>query len=162
LSLTIRAAGQADWTAIWAILEPVFRAGETYAVDPGISETAARDYWCAPIRQTYVACDGETVLGTYYLTANFAGNADHICNCGYVTAPVAQGRGAARTMLAHSLDAARRAGFTAMQYNCVVSTNERAVNLWRAHGFDIVGTLPRAFRHPVQGPVDAYVMFKEL
>jgi len=144
------------------MLEPVFRAGDTYAVDPGISRDAAQAYWMAPGKQTFAACAGDAVLGTYYLTANFAGNADHICNCGYVTAPAARGRGVARAMLAHSLGAARASGFTAMQYNCVVSTNTRAVDLWQAHGFQIAGTLPKAFRHPRQGPVDAYVMFRSL
>jgi L-amino acid N-acyltransferase YncA len=145
------------------MLRPVFRAGETYAIDPEISEDAAQAYWCAPGKQTFVAEDADgALLGTYYLTANFGGNADHICNCGYVTAAAAQGRGVARAMLAHSLDAARAAGFRAMQYNCVVSTNTRAVALWQTHGFDILGTLPRAFRHPRQGDVDAHVMFRHL
>jgi hypothetical protein len=49
-----------------------------------------------------------------------------------------------------------------MQYNLVVSTNERAVRLWKRMGFDIIGTVPGAFRHPRLGYVDAYVMFKSL
>ncbi len=153
---------QTDWPDLWAILKPVFRAGETYAIDPRITEDAARDYWCADTKQTFVAHDAGTILGTYFLTANFAGNADHVCNCGYVTSAAAQGRGVARAMLEHSLEAARVSGFAAMQYNCVVSTNTRAVALWRAYGFAIVGTLPRAFRHPRDGCVDAYIMFKDL
>ncbi|WP_424971940.1 N-acetyltransferase family protein [Dinoroseobacter sp. S76] len=158
----IRPAAPADWSAIWGMLRPVFRAGETYAIDPAISEADARAYWMASARQTFlVEADGEA-LGTYYLVANFAGNADHICNCGYVTAAAAQGRGVARAMLTHSLEAAKASGFRAMQYNCVVASNTRAVGLWQAHGFEIVGTLPEAFRHPAQGFVDAYVMMKRL
>jgi L-amino acid N-acyltransferase YncA len=163
MACDIRRCRPEDWPAMWDMLRPVFRAGETYAIDPGISEADARAYWCAPSRQTFVAEDADgALLGTYYLTANFAGNADHICNCGYVTAAAAQGRGVARAMLAHSLEAARAAGFLAMQYNCVVSTNTRAVALWQAHGFAIVGTLPRAFRHPREGRVDAHVMYRHL
>lgn len=162
MSLTIAPATAADWPAIWDMLRPVFRAGDTYAIAPDISETEARAYWLAPARQSFVATDEGRALGTYYLTANFSGNADHVCNCGYVTAPAAQGKGVARRMLAHSLDAARAAGYRAMQYNCVVSTNARAVDLWTSHGFEIVGTLPEAFRHPAQGFVDAYVMWKTL
>ncbi|WP_424975842.1 N-acetyltransferase family protein [Dinoroseobacter sp. S124A] len=160
--VTLRRAEPADWSAIWEMLRPVFRAGATYAIDPEISEADARAYWMAPERQTFVAEGAEEHLGTYYLVANFGGPADHICNCGYVTAPAAQGRGVARAMLAHSLEAARHAGFRAMQYNCVVATNTRAVGLWQAHGFEIVGTLPEAFRHPAEGLVDAYVMMKRL
>jgi GNAT superfamily N-acetyltransferase len=144
------------------MLRPVIRAGETYAIAPDISEDAARAYWCGPSRQTFVAEGEGALLGTYYLTANFAGPADHVCNCGYVTATAAQGRGVARAMLAHSLEAARMAGFRAMQYNCVVATNTRATQLWQTHGFEIVGTLPEAFRHPETGYVDDYVMWKPL
>jgi len=49
-----------------------------------------------------------------------------------------------------------------MQFNCVVSTNERAVKLWQKWGFAIVGRLPLAFRHPTHGYVDALVMFRPL
>jgi hypothetical protein len=49
-----------------------------------------------------------------------------------------------------------------MQFNLVVATNEPSVKLWQSLGFQIVGTLPGAFRHRTLGFVDAYVMFKEL
>lgn len=162
MSLVIRAAESADWPEIWSILSPVFRAGDSYAIAPDISEAEARAYWLDPMRAAFVAVDGHRVLGTYYMVANFAGNADHICNCGYVTAANARGRGIARSMLAHSLNAAHKAGFRAMQYNCVVSTNRRAVDLWQANGFSIIGTIPEAFRHPSEGLVDAFIMYRKL
>ncbi len=49
-----------------------------------------------------------------------------------------------------------------MQFNFVVSTNVRAVNLWGAMGFETVGRLPGAFRHPTLGDVDALVMYRTL
>jgi ribosomal protein S18 acetylase RimI-like enzyme len=49
-----------------------------------------------------------------------------------------------------------------MQFNFVISTNERAIKTWRAYGFEVVGTLPGAFRHPERGFVDAFVMYKQL
>ncbi|MDD9717234.1 GNAT family N-acetyltransferase [Dinoroseobacter sp. PD6] len=162
MSVTVRTAEASDWPAIWEMLRPVFRSGETYAVAPDISEHDARNYWLAPSRRTFVAEDEGAVVGTYYLAANFDGNADHICNCGYVTAAAARGRGVARRMLAHSLEAAREAGFRAMQYNCVVSNNLSAIALWKSAGFRIIATLPEAFRHPADGLVDAYVMWKQL
>ena len=102
------------------------------------------------------------MLGTYYLRPNQAGGGSHVCNCGYMTAPNATGRGVARQMCEHSLQYARLFGYRAMQFNFVVSTNERAVSLWRSLGFEIAGRLPLAFRHPVQGYVDALVMFRSL
>ncbi|MGB8181510.1 MAG: GNAT family N-acetyltransferase, partial [Stellaceae bacterium] len=71
-------------------------------------------------------------------------------------------RGVARAMCVHSLDAARARGFCAMQFNFVVATNERAIELWERCGFAMVGRLPNAFRHPRLGLVDALVMYRAL
>ena len=109
-----------------------------------------------------MAEDGGRIVGTYYLRANNRGGGAHVANCGYMTAPDGSGRGVARAMCAHSLDEARRRGFTAMQFNFVIASNERAVRLWQACGFAIVGTLPGVFMHPRLGPVDAYVMHRAL
>ena len=158
----IRKATLSDHPAIWAILKPVFRAGDTYSIDADISEADAIAYWCGPAHQTFVAeADGE-ILGTYYLRRNQGGGGAHVCNCGYMTAAQAQGRGVARAMMEQSFEVARQSGFTAMQYNFVVETNTRAVATWERAGFEIVGRLPGAFRHPDQGFVDALVMYKTL
>jgi len=157
----IRQATPADWPAIWALLEPVFRAGDTYAVDQDISEDAARAVWMDMPAATFV-WDENGVLGTFYIKKNHAGGASHVCNCGYVTAAAAQGRGIARAMCEHSQSAARALGFSAMQFNMVLETNVGAVGLWQRLGFEIVGTLPQVFDHPVQGLVNGYVMWKAL
>jgi len=119
-------------------------------------------YWMGADKETYVGQENGTVVGTYCLRANQAGGGEHVCNCGYMTAEHAQGRGVARALCLHSLDRARERGFRAMQFNCVVSTNDRAVRLWESLGFAIVGVLPQAFLHPSQGYVDAFVMFQTL
>lgn len=160
--MQIRPATPADAPALWAILEPVIRAGDTYTFDRAMPRDAALAYWLGPDRTTFVAEEGGEVLGTYYLRANQAGGGAHVCNCGYVTAAPATGRGVARAMAAHSFVAARAVGFRAMQYNFVVSSNERAVRLWRNLGFAEVGRLPGAFVHPTLGEVDALVMFRRL
>jgi ribosomal protein S18 acetylase RimI-like enzyme len=110
----------------------------------------------------FVAADESTVAGTYYLRANQLGGGAHVANCGYVTAPWATGRGVARAMCEHSLVYAKERGFLAMQFNLVVSTNTRAIKLWKRLGFETVGTLPGAFAHPALGFVDALVMFRKL
>ncbi len=162
MALTIRAAEPGDRDAIWAILKPVFRAGDTYTVDPDISREAALAYWLAPGNHVFVAVGEDGVLGTYYLKRNQGGGGAHVCNCGYVTGEAARGRGVARAMLAHSLDEAPRRGFRAMQYNFVVASNTRAIETWTRAGFREVGRLPGAFEHPVEGFVDALVMWKDL
>jgi ribosomal protein S18 acetylase RimI-like enzyme len=160
--MLIRPAASTDAGAIWRVLEPVLRAGETYTLPRGIAEREALAYWLSPEHEVFVAEDEGQVLGTYYLRANQKGGGAHVANCGYVTVPWASGQGVARTMCEHSLDRARARGFRAMQFNFVVSSNERAVRLWQTFGFEIVGRLPGAFLHPALGYVDAYVMYRDL
>jgi len=158
----IRPATVADDDAIWRILEPIFRAGETYPIPRQISRADAIAYWRTPGHDVFVAEDEDQIVGTYYLRANARGGGAHVANCGYAVFPDAFGRGVARAMAAHSLEEARRRGFSAMQFNLVVSTNERAVRLWQNLGFAIVGQLPGAFTHPRLGVVDAYIMMRSL
>ncbi len=160
--LNIRKAEASDAAAIAAIVLPTIRDGATYALDPNMTEADALAYWMATDKETFVAEDGGVIVGTYYLRANQAGGGQHVCNCGYMTNVVATGRGVARRMCLHSMDHARSLGFRAMQFNFVVSSNERAVRLWQSLGFAIVGRLPLAFRHPTAGFVDAFVMYRHL
>ena len=160
--LVIRRATADDSKAIWSILEPAFRPGDTYTVSHDISEADAIAYWCAPAHEVFLAQDGNQVVGTYFLQANQAGGGSHVANCGYITATEAQGRGIARAMLDHSLVRARERGFRAMQFNFVVCSNTRAVKTWETNGFTIVGRLPKAFNHPTLGYVDALVMYRLL
>jgi RimJ/RimL family protein N-acetyltransferase len=164
--VTLRPAGPDDAEALWSLLEPVFRAGETYCVPRDIDRAGALAFWCDPPHRVWIAedvADGTLLpLGTFYLTPNQQGPGSHVANCGYVTAAAAQGRGVARAMLGRSLDEARVAGFRAMQYNCVVATNARAIATWKAAGFVEVGRLPGVFAHPVAGDVDALVLHRWL
>jgi len=160
--LNIRAATDADHDAIWKIFHAVVSTGDTYAIDPNISRDDAFAYWFAPKSHTYIAEAGNDILGTYALRPNRAGGGAHVSNAGFMVAPAAHGRGIGRAMAEHCLKEARRLGFTAMQFNFVISTNEHAVRLWKNLGFEIVGTLPGAFLHPTIGFVDVYVMFRKL
>ncbi len=160
--MLIRKAEPDDDIAIWAVLEPTFRAGETYPIPRDINRAEALAYWHTPGHTVFVAEQDGRVLGTYYMRANNRGGGAHVANCGYVVAPDAMGRGVARSMCLHSLDEARRRGFRAMQFNFVIASNERAVRLWQSLGFKIVGTLPAVFEHPRLGLVDAYVMVQAL
>jgi ribosomal protein S18 acetylase RimI-like enzyme len=161
-SMLIRHAERGDTDAIWSIIGPIIAAGETYALDRDMTKEQALQYWMGSDRETFVAEDDGMVLGTYFIRTNQAGGGKHICNCGYMTGAAASGRGVARRMCEHSLDHARSRGFRAMQFNFVVSSNERAVRLWQSFGFEVVGRLPLAFDHPARGYVDALVMFRSL
>lgn len=158
----IRKADSGDADAIAGIIMPTIRDGTTYALNQGMSEAEALAYWTGADKTTFVAEEDGTIVGTYYIRTNQSGGGAHVCNCGYMTSAAANGRGIARRMCEHSLQHARSLGYRAMQFNFVVSTNERAVRLWQSLGFEIVGRLPGAFKHPAHGYVDALVMYQPL
>lgn len=158
----IRPAQASDDDAVWSILEPIIRAGDTYTLPCEISREDALSFWFSEDHEVFVAENDGRIVGTYFLRPNQHGAGSHVANCGYMTAPAATGTGVATAMCAHSLERARTRGFRAVQFNFVVSTNERAVRLWQKHGFRIVGQLPNAFLHPQLGYTDAYVMYREL
>ena len=160
--MLIRPAANEDANSIWAIMEPIIRAGETYTLPRDMDKVSALAYWFSDEREVFVAEDNGDIVGTYCLQANHQGGGAHVANCGYMTAVSGTGRGVARAMCAHSLDRARERGFRAMQFNFVISTNDRAVRLWQSFGFEIVGRLPGAFQHPTQGYVDVYVLYRNL
>jgi len=151
-----------DWKAVWNILEPVFRAGQTYPFSPDITESEAHKVWIETPSVTYVATIEDEVVGTYYIKPNQPGLGNHVCNCGYVVSTAARRKGIASMMCSHSQKEAVKMGFRAMQYNLVVSTNEQAIRLYGKHGFQIVGRIPEAFRHLQHSFVDALVMYKKL
>jgi ribosomal protein S18 acetylase RimI-like enzyme len=165
----IRLAAKADYEAIWKIFREVIQPGDTYAIDPRISREAALAYWFGPGTHTYVTeldrlnrSSSDRIVGTYILRANQGGGGAHVANAAFMVAPEVQGRGIGRAMAEHCLAQARQLGFRAMQFNFVVSTNESAIRLWQRLGFEIVGTLPGAFWHPIKGDVDVYVMYRAL
>jgi len=161
--IAIRPLAADDWAAAWKIIEPIFRAGETYAFAPEITETEAHKVWVAVPSATFIAEDGQSrILGTYYIKPNQPALGAHVCNCGYIVAEDARNRGIASAMCKHSQQEAVARGFRAMQFNLVVATNQAAVSLWQKHGFEVIGTLPKAFRHRRLGFVDALVMYKQL
>ncbi|MCB0047811.1 MAG: GNAT family N-acetyltransferase [Caldilineaceae bacterium] len=160
--MEIREATQDDFDQIWPIFHSIAAAGETYAYPRDITQEQARAQWMDAPRQTWVIEEAGRILGTYYIKTNQAGPGDHVCNCGYMVAPAARGQGLATAMCRHSQQVARALGYKAMQFNFVASTNDGAVRLWHKLGFATVGRLPRAFRHPSQGYVDALVMYKWL
>lgn len=160
--IRIRRAQPADAPAVWQIIHPTIRAGETYTLDRDMTEADALAYWFGEDRETFLAEEDGEIVGTYFLRPNQAGGGSHVCNCGYMTSPAATGRGIARAMCHHSMEYARQRGYRAMQFNFVVSSNTRAVSLWQSLGFDIVGRLPEAFHHPTLGYVDALVMYRRL
>lgn len=161
-AITLREISAAEFALAWPVFQPVVAAGDAYSYPPDMTFEQARDAWTTPPSRCFVAERENIVLGCYLLRPNQPGLGDHVANAGYMVSPDARGQGVATVMCEHSLEQARCAGFTAMQFNFVVATNTTAVRLWQRHGFQIVGQVPGAFRHAVRGPTDVYVMHRDL
>ena len=160
--ITIRPATEQDFSRIWAIFQEIINAGETYVNDETFTEQSARGMWLGPGVQTFVACSEERVVGAYKLLPNMPGRGSHVANGSYIVDAEDRGHGIGRLMLEHSLIEAERAGYKAIQFNFVVSSNHGAVKLYQQYGFQILATLPKAFRHSSLGYVGAYLMHRSL
>lgn len=160
--LNIRPATTADDEAMWAILQPVLAAGDTYAWPTHPTPEEGLALLRPPGGHTFVAAAGDRLVGLYVLKPNYGGPGDHVANAGYMVAPDARGGGVGEALCRHSIEFARGYGFRAMVFNSVVSTNTGAIRLWERCGFTIVGTVPRVFRHPVHGEVAVHVMHRLL
>jgi len=160
--MKIREASENDFDKIWPIFHEIVSAGETYAYSQDTTYEQALNIWLSTPRITFVYEENGNVLGTYYLKTNQAGPGSHVCNCGYMVASQARGKGLATSMCKHSQEIAKQLGYKAMQFNFVASSNEGAIRSWTRLGFETVGKLPKAFNHPSKGYVDALVMYKWL
>lgn len=162
LSLEIREIRPDEFDLVWPIFHAVISTRDTYAYPPDLTIDEARKSWTAAPARAFVAEIDGAVVGTYTLRPNQPGLGNHVANAGYMVAPAARGQGIARMLCEHSIETARHAGFTAMQFNFVVSSNEGAVRLWQRCGFSIVGRVPSAFRHGEHGPTDVFIMHRSL
>ena len=158
----IRKAESEDKPAVWQIIKAVIAGGDTYVFDPESRENEMMDFWFSPEKHNYVAEHDGKVAGIFWLRANQPGLGSHVGNAAYMVAPEAKGLGIGKLMAEFSLDEARRLGFTAMQFNFVVKSNEIAVRLWKSIGFQVIGEIPNAFRHKTNGLTNAYIMYREL
>ncbi|MFT5708096.1 MAG: ribosomal protein S18 acetylase RimI-like enzyme [Oceanospirillaceae bacterium] len=151
-----------DFKLFWPVFKKVVLAQETYAFDPEIDFETAYDLWCLSPQKAYALKENGIILGSYYIKPNASGPSSHISNCGYMVSPESRGKGIARKLCLHSQEVAIELGFTAMQFNSVVCTNEIAINLWKKLGYEIIGTIPNAYMHKNFGLVDSFIMHKQL
>ncbi|TLU67498.1 GNAT family N-acetyltransferase [Thalassotalea litorea] len=160
--MRVREATVKDFDELWPFMREIIAQGDTYAYPRDMDRECAFNVWFEQPVKTFVVEQNDKVLATYYIKTNQAGPGDHVCNCGYMVASSARGKGIATQMCEHSQKIALTLGYKAMQFNFVASSNSGAVRLWQRLGFDICGRLPKAFKHPDRGYVDALVMFKWL
>lgn len=160
--LEIRKATESDNDAIWEIIREVIATGDTYVFAPDSTREEMLGFWCSSEKHTYVGIDDGRIVGTFFLKANQPGLGAHVGNAGYMVSPSAFRKGIGRKMAEWSLEESKRLGFTAMQFNFVVKSNEYAVKLWQSIGMEIIGEIPDAFDHAENGMTNAYIMYRKL
>ncbi|MEH0154253.1 GNAT family N-acetyltransferase [Limibacter armeniacum] len=160
--MKIRHATASDYNQVWDIFSAVIQTGDTYVFYPDTPKSELAKHWFADYMTTFVAEEDGQVLGTYIIKPNQIDLGNHIANCSYMVSPKAQGKGIGKLLCEHSIQFAKESGYKGIQFNIVVSSNKKAVELWKRYGFQIIGTTPNGFRHATLGFVDTYIMFKEL
>ncbi len=158
-----RADRQTDYDNVWEIFKSVISSGDTYVFDPNTPKDSLAKHWFADYMDTFVVEDQNgTILGTYIIKPNQIDLGNHIANCSYMVNPEYHGKGTGKLLCEHSINFAKEEGYSGIQFNIVVSTNEAAVKLWQKFGFEIIGTTPKGFKHKKLGLVDTYIMFRHL
>jgi GNAT superfamily N-acetyltransferase len=163
--IVIRPATDADWEQIWPFWHAIVEAGETYAYPEGATSEMARDWWMVDhvvVAEERVPDGSCRILGSAKMGPNRPGRGDHIGTASFMVSPDARGTGVGRALGEYCVAWHRDQGFAGIQFNAVVETNTAAVRLWQSLGFEIVGTVPGAFRSHAHGPVGLHVMFLPL
>jgi GNAT superfamily N-acetyltransferase len=160
----VREATYDDWSVIWPFFRRIVADGETYAFPEDLTEETGRAWWMEqPPGRTFVAVDADgTVLGSAKSGPNRPARGSHVSTASFMVDPDHGGRGVGRLLAEHVLRWAGEQGYASMQFNAVVETNTRAVELWRSVGFEVIGTVPEAFDSATHGRVGLHVMWRRL
>jgi L-amino acid N-acyltransferase YncA len=159
----IRPANDDDWPQIWPFFAAIVAEGETYAYPDDLSSEEARDLWMErPPGLTVVLEEEGRVVGSAKMGPNRPSRGDHVGTASFMVDPAAGGRGIGRALATYVVDWHRERGYAGIQFNAVVETNAPAVHLWQALGFEIIGTVPGAFRSARHGRVGLHVMYLPL
>lgn len=159
---TFRRVIPQDADALWAIIEPIIRTGDTWVFAPDSTREKMLDIWFDSQKMSYVCEFEEQIVGTFFLKANQSDLGNHVANAGYMVHPNFRKMGIAEAMCRFSMAEAKLLNFKAMQFNIVVASNVGAVRLWQKCGFDIIGTIPKVFQHQSLGLTDALIMHQFL
>ncbi|KRF13808.1 GCN5 family acetyltransferase [Nocardioides sp. Soil797] len=159
----IREATRDDWAEIWPTFDAIVQDGETYCYPTDLTSESAAALWLErPPGRTVVFEEDGLILGTAKMGPNRPSYGAHIGTGSFMVGDAARGHGVGRQLGEHVITWHREQGFRGIQFNAVVESNTAAVNLWSDLGFEIIGTVPGAFRSRTQGYVGLHVMFLDL
>jgi len=160
--MILRKVHRNEYERVWELFKQIIDQKVYFAYDRTTTRAQIEASWINDKNLIYGAETEGEIVGAYIIKPNHPGHGAHVANAAYMVDSRFRGHGIGRKLAAHSIEMARNAGYRAMQYNMVVSTNENAVHLWKAHGFEIIGTIPEGFLHHEHGYVDAYIMYRKL
>ncbi len=160
--IIIKEASENQFDEIWTIFQDVVKDADSYPYPPNIKKEEAKKLWFAKDARVYIAyLDGEPVA-TRYIVPNKVGLGSHVANTGVMIDRKYRGKGLGKHMMEFAINKARELRFKAIQVNLVVCTNTASIKICQKYGFEIIGTLPKAFHYKQKEYVDAYVMYKLL
>jgi ribosomal protein S18 acetylase RimI-like enzyme len=160
--MKIRPASNTDAEAMWAIFREVSEGADTIPTSTSASKEEMCGDWFDESTTSYVAVEANVVVGMYKLGANQPDLGSHVATATFMVLSSHRGKGVGTALVEHCLSEALAAGFAAIQFNFVVSSNQAALSLYKKIGFSVAGTLPGAFRHCELGYIDAHILFKAL
>ena len=160
--LTIRAATPQDLDAVWQMWQDIVAQKIYYPYDESYSREQIEASWINLGNLIGVAEVDGKVAGAYIVRPNQPGYGSHVANAAYMVDAAFRGKGIGKKLCSHSLKAAKAAGYKAMQFNLVVSTNTAAIRAWEAYGFKRIGIVPGGFYQEGHGYVDAYIFHRFL
>ena len=158
----IRPATVKDLDAIWQLWKDITAQKAYFPYDDSFTREQIEDSWIHLDNLIGVSEVNGIVAGAYIIKANQPGYGNHVANAAYMVDTAFRGKSIGKLLCAHSLEAAKAAGYRAMQFNLVVSTNTAAIRTWKAFGFKRIGVVPEGFYQEGAGYVDAYIFHRFL
>ena len=160
--LDIQEVGEEKFDEIWSIFHDVIKEEDTYPYPANITKEEAKKLWFAPGAHVYIAYLKDKAVASRYIVPNKAGLGSHIANIGVIVDRNCRGKGIGKLMMEFALKKTKELGFKAILLNYVVSTNTSSINICKKYGFEIIGTIPKAFFYKQEKYVDAHIMYRSL
>jgi ribosomal protein S18 acetylase RimI-like enzyme len=162
MNILINSLNEEAFGQLFQIFSEISASGLSWPYSYNLTEDKFRAIWFVPGNTGYVAQIDGLVAGAYFIKPQWPDRGAHVATAQYMVSSRCRGQGVGHLLCSHSIQTAKELGFSSLQFNLVVSTNEPALKLYGKLGFKIVGKLPSTFDHPELGWIDTYVMHRFL
>ncbi|MBR6381709.1 MAG: GNAT family N-acetyltransferase [Lachnospiraceae bacterium] len=132
-----------DMIAIW---NDVVDEGNSFPQEEPLDKKTGTEFFGSQSCSSVAVDFGGNIHGLYILHPNNVGRCSHICNASFAVAPESRGQGVGKDLVNDCIRQAKALGFSILQFNAVVETNEPAKSMYEHMGFVPLGTIPGGFR----------------